>query len=380
MTKHIITQYDRDAREWIEVLPKDEKKAMKYVLSKINRKPTGEKDVKHIEKSALKRLEVAAEKAITEDQDAFLSWLIALVVQFKVELDVVGNRVTLTRKRGPRTLWRTQFSLTIGRKLAPKIVAAVESYFMESSPYKVVGKRWTAEGKKLRDLFWSLKLRNLTLDQIGKKYAPIRPVIALMKDVGAYSVKPKASSETPLKSLKSKYPLKALPKYYDAPYIKRYSYTPQPGGKVAFTVEIDGEAKSYVATVGNGPRKQFNNPSDMAKYVLDTMAKQKPAGKIVPASDVKIFKFLGDRLDKTFNSKNVGFITYIKWPTSIEITSPANAYTQFKEGDPNVHFGDDTSYLSEIGMSLEDFEAWLIKKGAEKVSKPKRTPYTTMYD
>ncbi len=56
MTKHIITQYDREAREWIEVLPKDEKKAMKYVLSKINRKPTDEKDVKHIEKSALKRL------------------------------------------------------------------------------------------------------------------------------------------------------------------------------------------------------------------------------------------------------------------------------------------------------------------------------------
>lgn len=112
-------------------------------------------------------------------------------------------------------------------------------------------------------------------------------------------------------------------------------------------------------------------------YAKKAWEKQQPN---VKTKDGKILKFIGDALDGNIKSTNVGQLTYIKWKASIEINGPrdlVNVYTQFREGEGDK---DDSTYLGRLGLTLDQFENWLISKGARKVKKPKPAQNYSLYD
>jgi len=59
--KALVTQFDRDAKEYVEVLPKDEGKAMNYVLNKL----TGKKETAKVSRTLMT---VASAEALFDDE------------------------------------------------------------------------------------------------------------------------------------------------------------------------------------------------------------------------------------------------------------------------------------------------------------------------
>jgi len=59
--KALVTQFDRDAKEYVEVLPKDEGKAMNYVLNKL----TGKKETAKVSRTLMT---VAKAESLFDDE------------------------------------------------------------------------------------------------------------------------------------------------------------------------------------------------------------------------------------------------------------------------------------------------------------------------
>jgi hypothetical protein len=99
------------------------------------------------------------------------------------------------------------------------------------------------------------------------------------------------------------------------------------------------------------------------------------------ADDATICKFISR--EYILNVKNVNDLkenwAYIKWPQSIQMVDHDNAavYTHIVSGSTN---SDSESGLAPLGMNLAEFEAWLIKNGVKKKSKPKKIRSSSYYD
>lgn len=101
----------------------------------------------------------------------------------------------------------------------------------------------------------------------------------------------------------------------------------------------------------------------------------------VTKSDEEIALWVAKKLMvRKIKPADLQYFHYVKWKNSIELRDDEgmSVYMQFYGG--YIGEKDDGESLAEVGLTLAEFEQYLIKYGARKTPKPKRSLSYSYYD
>ncbi len=176
-----------------------------------------------------------------------------------------------------------------------------------------------------------------------------------------------------------KYEMVAGPRYYGTTGIVVKRILNENGSTIA---QIDKDGKEFTVHVEKIGKNKSKYKNFEKLEELDTFLSTLDLVASVPkASDAEILKFLSDTYMvrvKTIEDLAKRF-TFVKWGDAIEMKdySMGAVYALLVTGSDRTaeHEG-----LGYIGMTVSEFQEWLLSKGVKKASKPKRNLNYSLYD
>lgn len=176
-----------------------------------------------------------------------------------------------------------------------------------------------------------------------------------------------------------KYGMVNGPRYYDSGTIPKLIKNAQ--GSVIAQIDKWDKNEFQVEVMKLGTNKHADKRFDSLEKLDAYLAKLNITVVLPKATDEQIIKFLR-RTYMTY-IKDVADLkegwSFVKWPDAIEMKDSQYQACYCTLINGTVSTGEEEG-LGELGMTVVEFQTWLLAKGVRKAKKPKRNFGMSLYD